>query len=751
MPNDLPVLRLYAVRHSETIAIEEATAACIDGAEIRLGGARISVAVTTSMTPAGGTRHDCTFTVVKGEIDQAAVGLELAFPQWSVDEWVFMPACVYAGNRFPALGGDFWKSPIVADPRPDPANWVTITSCPHLESGAGRSRIQVLVGDCATPCVGVHSPARGRGLLLLTNQGSSYGDQGLHVEESDDRSHARILLKSPGVRAEGKYNWKGVLSDRGARLTAGDRITVCAVVHEFATTSPEDLYQRFVACRKELATQRERHDLPFASAFRLIEEKHNKDNWTEPYGYWSVGMRESPSQDWQTGWVGGSNTIWPLMIAGDHVSFARAQRAWDFVCQSQTRSGFLRGCFSAGKWMEDGARCYLRYSSDTLYFLMKTLLHLRVGPPHIEPKPAWLTLARGLCEGFVKVWNESGHLPHYVDGETGAVVLGGSCAGALAPAGLMLAARYFSEPRYRQVAEAAARRYRDNFLAKGLTNGGPGDIFQNVDSESAAALLESFVVLMEESDGAVEWISAAKRCAAYGSTWVTSYDFRFPPQSTFARFDMLTTGTVWANVQNKHAAPGICTLSGASLLKLWRVTGEACWLDLIRDIARCLPQYVSRADRPIPDTRTGKRWKVMPSGWVNERVNLSDWEVRGEPWEEIGVGEIFGGSCWSEPAILNTVAEVPGIHLCTDSLEMAVFDHVHVQIAHVSPDRITLRLTNATSFAAAPVLLAENVAERRSRWLGVNPLSGLQAIPVPPLTTVEHTVWRDTPTRQQRG
>ena len=439
------------------------------------------------------------------------------------------------------------------------------------------------------------------------------------------------------------------------------------------------------------------------------------------------------------------------MIRGDATSFHRAFRAWDFITASASPSGFVVSSFHDGKWNSSDSPCYLRYSADTLYFLMKTLLHLRVGPPHIDPKPAWLKLAKGLADAFVKVWEESGHLPHYVNKHTGAVHLGGSCAAALAPGALALAARYFEEPTYLQVAEAAARRYRDNFLAKGITNGGPGDIFQNVDSESAAALLESFVVLMEESGGQTEWVDAAARAAAYAATWVTSYDFRFPKESTFARLDMLTTGTVWANVQNKHAAPGICTLSGASLLKLWRATGNDLWLDLIRDIARCLPQYVSREDRPIPDTRVGKRWKVMPAGWVNERVNLSDWEVRGEPWEEIGVGEIFGGSCWSEPAVLNTVAEVPGILLATDTLEMTVIDHVYAQIQHVDSDRIVLRVTNPTPFVAAPVLLAENEAERRSRWLGVHPLAGLPALNVPPLSTLDFSVERQTPARQCGG
>jgi hypothetical protein len=691
---------------------------------------------------------ECPYRVKDGICHNITLSLEFCFEEWSEDNWVFLPACVYAGNRFPKDQG---RQGIPHSPEADPHNWVKLSSAPHLSYGKGSSRLQVLTGDCATPCVGVYFPKTKGGFLLLTDQGTDHGDHALEVAESDDRHFARILLKSPGVREGGKYNYQGDLGDRPMTLNAGEFFILRAVGHTFQAESPEDLYARFVRVRKELAPVRERAELPFASAFRLIERKHQRDNWVEEHGYWSVGMRESPPQNFQTGWVGGPNTVWPLMIRGDGHSYHCALRNWDFILQSATPSGFVANRFDGTVWRDKDHPCYLRYSADTLYFFMKTLLHLRVGPPHVEPKPAWLNFARNLTDAFVRMWHEAGHLGHYADAQSGSVHLGSSCAAALAPGGLALAARYFENPQYREVAEAAARRYRDHFLAQGLTNGGPGDIYQNVDSESAAALLESFVVLMEESDGKTEWVEAAKRAAAYSATWVTSYDFRFPPHSTFGKLDMLTTGTVWANVQNKHAAPGICTLSGASLLKLWRATGDNVWLDLIRDIARCLPQYVSRSDRPIPDTRLGKRWTVMPSGWVNERVNLSDWEVRGQPWEEIGVGEIFGGSCWSEPAILNTIAEVPGIVLDTETLEITVIDHVFAQIVHAAPETLTLRVTNPTAFEAAPTLLEENAKERRTRWLGVHPLAGLPALTVPPYASREFPVPRITPTRQSGG
>ncbi|MFZ4776399.1 MAG: hypothetical protein ACOYM3_13585 [Terrimicrobiaceae bacterium] len=723
-------------------------AAFTDGAELVMPGGKVCARIRTLPQPPFGHRVEVDFQVLEGACRDVALGLAFSFSSWSEEDWVFLPACVYAGNRFPS---DTGSGGIPLAPEPDPLNWVKLSSAPHLTHGPGPSRLQVLTGDCSTPCVGIFSPSSQRGLLFVTDQGTEHGDHALEVVEAEDRRSARVVLKSPGVRDGGKYNYAGPLADKPMTLGVGETFRLQATIHTFPASGPEDLYAQFVRVRKDLAPIRVRADLPFRTAFRLIEEKHNRENWVESHGYWSVGMRECPSQNFQTGWVGGPNTVWPLMIKGDATSFHRALRAWDFISTSATISGFVNGRFDAGIWESDGSLCYLRYSADTLYFLMKTLLHLRVGPPHVEINPAWGRCAKGLADAFVSIWRESGHLPHYADPTSGAVHLGGSCAAALAPGGLALAARYFDEPAYREVAEAASRRYRDNFLAKGLTNGGPGDIFQNVDSESAAALLESFVVLMEESTDPSEWAEAAVRAASYASTWVTSYDFRFPPQSTYGKLDMLTTGTVWANVQNKHAAPGICTLSGASLLKLWRYTGDAVWLDLVRDIARCLPQYVSREDRPIPDTRPGKRWKVMPSGWVNERVNLSDWEVRGEPEEEINIGEIFGGSCWSEPAILNTIAEVPGIILDTRTLDLTVIDHVQVQIQHASPETIVLRVTNPTPFLAAPVLLAEDADERRSRWLGVHPLVGLPSLTVPPLATLDFPVSRQTPTRQCGG
>ncbi len=129
-------------------------------------------------------------------------------------------------------------------------------------------------------------------------------------------------------------------------------------------------------------------------------------------------------------------------------------------------------------------------------------------------------------------------------------------------------------------------------------------MLQCVDSESAFGLLESFVVLYNIT-GDAKWLGYARENAHYCASWVVSYNYRFPETSEFARHGMKTVGTVFANLQNKHSAPGICTLSGDSLYKLWKWTGDPLYLELVTDIAVTIGQYMSTDDNPIYD------WDLM--------------------------------------------------------------------------------------------------------------------------------------------
>jgi hypothetical protein len=87
-----------------------------------------------------------------------------------------------------------------------------------------------------------------------------------------------------------------------------------------------------------------------------------------------------------------------------------------------------------------------------------------------------------------------------------------------------------------------------------------------------------------------------------------------------------------------------------ALLRMFDATGDRKYLALLRDIISCLPQCVSTEQRPLFSWDREPR-KLLP-GWINERINTSDWEGNQR------IGEVFYGSCWCETSLLLTFSEI---------------------------------------------------------------------------------------------
>ena len=177
------------------------------------------------------------------------------------------------------------------------------------------------------------------------------------------------------------------------------------------------------------------------------------------------------------------------------------------------------------------------------------------------------------------------------------------------------------------------------------------------------------------------------------------------------------TGSVWASVANKHSAPGICTWSGNSLMKYYRATGDRRALTLLEDIAHGLPQYVCHEQGQI-----GK----MPWGGICERVNLSDWEGK----REIG-GQIFDSCSWTEVAAMLTVTQIPGIYVQTDKGDVTVFDNVEVEKSLSDDGRLTLKITNPTSYPADVTIYAETSAQAKTTPFPTD-VTGMKSVHVNP-------------------
>ena len=702
--------------------------------EVEFGGARwrVECAGNPSTGQADAWAVGVNVTIVQGRAPNTSFALEFLFEEWSAEHFVLIPGAVYAGNRFESRALPY--PPMLTDPADlGPERAPIIGDIPRLNLGQGPSIIQMTGGEMSLPAFGFQDAGRGRGWLLLTHQRTAVGLNGLRLEESPNRRQATLSLMAPIVREETVYRigtTQTPSDDTGHDFEAGQSLDLHFEIHEFLAPTPQALFDRLFAAPKDVCgSSLSRPMLPFSAAGAIQEREYNASRWDEENGYFRVGMQDKIWLDWELGWLGGMLATYPLLAEGSERSRERALRNFDFTCRTQTDAGLFWPIYYKNQLIRDnfptdealGPWVLIRRMGDLVYFWSKQLLLLEERGQGERIKPQWRQSLRRAVEAIVRIWERYGQLGQFVRLDNGEIAVGGSACGALVPAALTLAARCFDQPQWAGAAQAMAEKYYQEFTRRGLTIGGPGDMLQAPDSESAFGLLESYVVLYEAT-GEQLWLARAREAAHQAASWCVPYDFEFPADSEFARLDMRTTGSIVANAQNKHSAPGLCTLSGDSLFKLYRATGERAYLDLIRAITRNMAQYLSREDRPIL-ARNGFSDRAepqpMPPGWMNERINMGDWEGKKN------VGEVFYGPCWCEVSLMLAWVELPGLYLHHDTGFCLAFDHVEVALDRQTEERLEYRVSNPTGFDARVKLLVES-NETMKKPLGYN---GLWSVP----------------------
>ena len=640
--------------------------------------------------------YSVTWTLVKGHEEAASFGVDFNF-DWSPDNFVFIPASVYDGNRFAtkvASYPPYWYDK--SEWRLDMPTTVARGHVPTLGTDGAPGRIQIDTGYASTPLVGFQSPATGTGWMVLTTQGSRHGNHGLIVEEGDGRKTARIGVIVPDVHA---MEWK-----------EGDTLTLPFRVYSFPAATRTVFLKRFMQARKDLNPVERKEVLPFSGAWKITNQLMQNDRWDEGIGMYCLSKPDkNPKRPWnyiwQLGWCGGGQVTLPILMQGDEPSRQRAMRNLEVIfAKTQAKSGFFNAIGNGKEFASFGFtklfqnnESLVRSQGDWLYMAQRQFQCLQVAGVEKVPKH-WQDGIRKLADVFAALWEKRGQFGQFVDVQTGDLCIGGSVSGGIVPGGMALASKTFDCPRYLAIAKAAARKYHADFIQKGYTTGGPGEILSAPDSESAFGLFESLMALHEVT-GEKEWLEKAGDLLPICASWTVSYDFQFPPQSIMGKLDAHSTGACWASVVNKHGAPAICTWSGDSLLKYYRATGDPLALDLCRDIAHGVPQYISRNDRPI-----GK----LPSGGACERVNLSSWEGPAN----VG-GNLFGSCSWVETAALLTFAQIPGLYVQPDSGVFYAFDNITAEKVSHSQGKLKLRLTNPTKFPADVRVLVERSKEAK--------------------------------------
>ena len=631
-------------------------------------------------------------TLMKGKEENAAVEVSLLFDDWSRDGYLLLPASAYNGNRFE------WRkirySPKLNDDRDLGVDCpIIISDVPKLTKGDLPSFIQERSGSFSYPFVGMYKDGETVGITFPYR--NSYGDIGVNFEELRGKG-ARLTFRSPLVREIYKYEIADHSigsDDKPKTFLPGDSVVFEFSLFNYKAPTLSGLFDLFFNLRMKESRDEVTLRYPFSEVYKTIENKFNNQNYVPEYGYYSVGMRENFLQDWQIGWTGGMITTYPLLFSNDTTTIKNVVRNFDWLFPDGiSPSGFFWDSGEQGnKWYggdirrERTANWHLvRKSGDALYYIIRQFQLME--KKGISVKDSWTNATKKVAEAFVNLFERYGQYGQFIDSYTGDIIVGGSTSGAIIPAALVMASGYFQNPKYLEIAEKSAQQMYNDYISKGISCGGPGDAMQNPDSESWYAMLESFMQLYEYTQDA-KWLNYAEETAKQFSTWVMAYNYGFPDTCLFGMLNMDTTGAVFANTQNKHGSPGICTHSGVALLKLYEVTKDERYARLLSQISRCIPNYMSHTDRKIAG---------MPPGWINERISTTDWFE--------GIGEINPGSTWAETAMLLSTVELPSVYLDLTTENLFVFDHLN---AEITEDGILL-IENPTLYPSQCKIMVNN-------------------------------------------
>ncbi len=665
--------------------------------------------------------YSITFKCTNGHVEAASVSVDIDFDKWSEKNYVLLPSAAYNGNRYEwrrlRYSPKLYEVQDIGIDKP-----IILTDIPKLNSNGAVSRIQERSGDMAVPSIGFISDTSKTGIWLLTKQGNSLGDYGMDIAESRNRDIATLTITSPIVREQYLYkicdahypSW-----DIPKDFKAGDEVTIMFRLYSFKAPETTAILDKYVAIRKDFSGDNLlANALPYSACMGVLEQKFNEKNFETKHGYYSVGFRENFLQDWQIGWTGGMISTYPLLFAGNKQTQENVLRNFDWLFPNGiSPSGFY---YDAGRngteWLGGDIRKpqtknwhLIRKSGDAVWYITKQFMLMdKMGIP---VKQSWSDGNKRVCDAFVKLWDKYHQIGQFVNSETGDIMVGGSSSGGIVPAALALASQYYHDPKYLETAKAIGDYYNINFIQKGISCGGPGDALQNFDSESIAGLLESYVSIYEVS-GDSKWLPIAENAAKQLATWVVSYNYHFPDTSAYGKAGIHSVGTVYANTQNKHASPGLCTASGVGLLKLFRYTGNPFYIELLQEIAHNITQYLPHPKKPLGNATYG---------YITERINLGDWEG------VEGIGYVLPLSTWAETSLMLTTIEVPGLYIQKDKGLVVAFDNVTTKTIKDTKTELVISITNPTPLDANLSIMEETSASAK-QVMGENKVHDLKRI-----------------------
>jgi hypothetical protein len=600
--------------------------------------------------------------------------------------YVLTPGVLYDGNRLARPDGEI----------------------PRLNA-SDRTQLDTPVLSLSTPATLLYEKTTGSTLVTMTEIESGLGPSGFSYEMRPEQYKIAVmapLYREKHFRGHPRFYYEDVIP-AGAHVAQGQSFTVNVFYLPALYASLAEFFSAFHEVREPAPFART-PQLPLSKAAELVESSFNRIGWYANQFYinasppdYDPGKKgfETLGADWQliVGWCAGVISGYALLKTGNEQSQQRSRIMLDLIAQGGVSpSGLFWSNYANGQWDRGNTRIamhqHMRMPADGAFFFLKAIaLERSRGREH----PDWIRAAASNLDAFVKLWRKNQDFGHFVNRETLEIEQTGSAAGALCIGALALAGDLPNGKEYLAVAREAADSYYQRYVETGWLCGGPLDIGITSDSESATAMMESFVTLYETvRDPKV--LRYAQMAADILASWVISYNAPFPPGTHCDRLGIQTVGGVLANSRNHHIGPTAATTSGDMFLRLYRYTGRAAYLKILQDIVSGLPQYLCFKPGQYEQTQLGM---------MSEQFNMTD-ELgeRGYIWEV--------NASWSATGVLLSRGALPSIFVDRPRRTLAVFDQLDVQAYF---DAQKLSITNATPYEAH--ISVANEADHRATMI----------------------------------
>jgi len=631
---------------------------------------RWSIKLNVSKWKNEGFRCDFNYQLLEGEaknvfFEHGMVPDLAASPD---ETYVLMPGLLYDGNHLARPDGEV--------PRLIPAN---------------QFQLDTPVLSLSTTATLLYEKATGSTLVTMTEVKSGLGPSGFSYEMRPRRHKLAVL--APLYREKHFHGHVyEACTPAGANVAQGQSFKVTVFYLPTHYGSLAEFFSAFHAVREPAPFVRTPR-LPMSKAAEMVEKNFNVIDWCKGNYYINASPPDydpvaqgcnSLPMDWHliVAWCAGSITGYALLQAGNDQSQQRSIAMLDLIAEGGiSPSGLFWSNYGKGQWDKGNTKIamhqHMRMPGDAAFFFQKAIaLEKSRGREH----PGWVRAVVSNLDAFARLWRQNHDFGHFVNRETLKIEETGSAAGALCIGGLALGAGLPNGKEYLAVAQEAADAYFERYVETGWLAGGPLDIGITSDSESATAILESFVTLYEATRNPAH-LKYAQMAADILASWVVSYNAPFPSGTDCDRIKLQTVGGVLANSRNHHIGPTMATTSGDMFFRLYRYTGKAVYLKILQDVVSGLPQYLC-----LEPGEFGK----MQVGMMSEQYNMTDeLGTRGHVWQV--------NASWGATGLLLSYGALPSIYVDRPRRNLAVFDQLDAK-ADFTAQRLSI--TNATPHEA---------------------------------------------------